>query len=78
MALLGIVLGVLLAGRARPTSTAHAFDLDTHEAILRAALIAAMSGDALDDVTNYGIAVPGTNEPEPSNLALAPGTVLQG
>jgi hypothetical protein len=76
--LAALVLAALLVGQVRPNTPARAFDLDSHEAILRAALTTAMSGDALDEVTNYGIAVPSSGEPELSNLALAPGASLHG
>jgi hypothetical protein len=77
--LLSVVLTLSGLGlvQANPTSTAQAFDLDTHEAILRAALTTALSTDALDEVTNYGIAVPEAGEKvEITSISLAPGASL--
>jgi len=75
--LAGVVLAVLAAGPGRPTRTVHAFDLDSHEAILRTALTTVMSKDALDEVTNYGIAVPAAGQKsEISSISLAPGAAL--
>ena len=72
-ALLVLVLGL---GQAA-TSPARAFDLDSHEAILRAALMSALSADALEEVTNYGIGVPDAGQAgEITNISLAPGASL--
>jgi len=76
--LCSFVLLVLALGSARLAPPARAFDLDTHEAILRAVLTTALSGDALDEVTNYGISVAAEGEPEITNISLAPGAPLHG
>ncbi len=77
--LAGIVLALIAVGQVRPGGIAYAFDLDSHEAILRTALTTAMSKDALDEVTNYGIAVPEAGQKsEISSISLAPGASLHG
>ncbi|GAC1315025.1 MAG: hypothetical protein NVSMB2_05560 [Chloroflexota bacterium] len=77
MLLATILVSVLGLGQAHLTQTARAFDLDAHEAILRTALMSALSADALDEVTNYGIAVPEAGQKiEITSISLAPGTAL--
>lgn len=75
--LAAVLVSAFGLGQARQVTTSYAFDLDTHEAVLRAALTTAMSTDALDEVTNYGIAVPEAGQKvEITSISLAPGATL--